>query len=133
MAGAAAVAACQAPLALGSDTGGSVRQPAGLCGLVGLKPTYGRVSRYGLVAYASSLDQVGPLAHDVADAALLLEVIAGHDPRDSTCVERPVPAYRQALDRPPDGLTVGVAREHFGEGLDPEVDRAVREALRVLR
>src|SRR5947209_6331713 len=126
---AAAVAACQAPLALGSDTGGSVRQPAGLCGLVGLKPTYGRVSRYGLVAYASSLDQVGPLAHDVADAALLLEVIAGHDPRDSTSVDQPVPPYRQMLDQPIKSLTMGVAREYFGEGLDTELEQSIREAL----
>ena len=88
---AAAVAACEAPLALGTDTGGSIRQPAALCGIVGLKPSYGRVSRFGLVAYGSSLDQVGPFAHDVADAALLLEVIAGHDRRDSTSVDRPVP------------------------------------------
>ncbi|MCC6416657.1 MAG: Asp-tRNA(Asn)/Glu-tRNA(Gln) amidotransferase subunit GatA [Gemmataceae bacterium] len=130
---AAAVAACEAPLALGTDTGGSVRQPASLCGVVGLKPTYGRVSRFGLIAYASSLDQVGPFAHDVSDAALLLEVIAGHDARDSTCVERPVPAYRQALDQPPSSLTVGVAREYFSEGLDAEVERAVRAALRVLQ
>jgi aspartyl-tRNA(Asn)/glutamyl-tRNA(Gln) amidotransferase subunit A len=128
---AAAVTACETPLALGSDTGGSVRQPAGLCGLVGLKPTYGRVSRFGLVAYASSLDQVGPLAHDVADAALLLEVIAGHDPRDSTSVDRPVPHYRQALDQPVRPLTVGVAREYFGAGLDAEVEQAVRAAIRV--
>src|SRR5437879_1067245 len=92
------VAACEAPLALGTDTGGSIRQPAGLCGIVGLKPTYGRVSRYGLVAFGSSLDQVGPFAHTVADAALLLEVIAGHDPRDSTSVDKPVPAYGEAID-----------------------------------
>jgi aspartyl-tRNA(Asn)/glutamyl-tRNA(Gln) amidotransferase subunit A len=128
---AAAVAACEAPLALGTDTGGSVRQPAGHCGVVGLKPTYGRVSRFGLIAYASSLDQVGPFAHDLADAALLLEAIAGHDPRDSTCVDRPVPPYRQALDQPLPSLTVGVAREYFSEGIDPEVEQAVREALRV--
>jgi aspartyl-tRNA(Asn)/glutamyl-tRNA(Gln) amidotransferase subunit A len=128
---AAAVAACEAPLALGTDTGGSVRQPANLCGLVGLKPTYGRVSRFGLIAYASSLDQVSPFSHDLADAALLLEVIAGHDPRDSTSVNRPVPAYRATLDQPLAGLTVGVAREHFGAGLDAEVERAVRAALQV--
>ncbi len=128
---AAAVAACEAPLALGTDTGGSVRQPASLCGVVGLKPTYGRVSRFGLVAYASSLDQVGPFAHDVADAALLLEAIAGHDARDSTSVEQPVPAYRQALEEPLASLTIGVAREHFGAGLDVEVEQAVREALKV--
>jgi aspartyl-tRNA(Asn)/glutamyl-tRNA(Gln) amidotransferase subunit A len=130
---AAAVAACLAPLALGTDTGGSIRQPAGMCGVVGLKPTYGRVSRFGLVAFASSLDQVGPLAHDVTDAALLLEVIAGHDPRDSTSVDQPVPPYRQTLDEPVKPLTIGVAREYFGEGLDPEVEKGVRTALEVYR
>src|SRR5262249_33387832 len=128
---AAAVAASMAPLALGTDTGGSVRQPAGLCGVAGLKPTYGRVSRFGLIAYASSLDQVGALAHDVTDAALLLEVIAGHDARDSTSVEKPVPPYRSTVDRPVRPLTVGVAREHFSAGLDAEVEQGVREALRV--
>jgi aspartyl-tRNA(Asn)/glutamyl-tRNA(Gln) amidotransferase subunit A len=130
---AAAVAACEAPVALGSDTGGSIRQPASLCGIVGLKPTYGRVSRFGLIAYASSLDQVGPFAHDVTDAALLLEVIAGHDGRDSTSVNRPVPPYRQALEQPAGPLTIGVVREHFGEGLDAEVERCVREAIGVFR
>jgi aspartyl-tRNA(Asn)/glutamyl-tRNA(Gln) amidotransferase subunit A len=130
---AVAVAACEAPLALGTDTGGSVRQPAGHCGVVGLKPSYGRVSRFGLVAFASSLDQVGPFAHDVTDAALLLEVIAGHDPNDSTSVDTPVPPYRQALDQPLPLLTVGVVREHFGEGLDAEVEQAVRTALDVYR
>jgi aspartyl-tRNA(Asn)/glutamyl-tRNA(Gln) amidotransferase subunit A len=128
---AAAVAACEAPLALGSDTGGSVRQPASLCGVVGLKPTYGRVSRFGLVAYASSLDQVGPLGHEVADAALLLEVVAGHDARDSTSVDQPVPPYRQTLDQPLPSLTIGVPREYFGAGLDAEVEQAVRAALQV--
>src|SRR5207253_1870862 len=126
---AAAVAACEAPVALGTDTGGSVRQPAGFCGVVGLKPSYGRVSRYGLVAFASSLDQAGPLAHDVADAALALEVIAGHDPRDSTSVTAPVPAYTAALEGPVTQLVIGVAREYFGAGLDPDVESAVREAL----
>jgi len=130
---AAAVAACEAPLALGSDTGGSIRQPASLCGIVGLKPTYGRVSRYGLVAFASSLDQVGPFAHDVADCALLLEVIAGHDRRDSTSVDYPVPAYRQTLDQKLDDLTIGLPREYFDEGLDGEVQACVQEALRVYR
>jgi aspartyl-tRNA(Asn)/glutamyl-tRNA(Gln) amidotransferase subunit A len=127
---AAAVAGCLAPLALGTDTGGSVRQPAGLCGITGLKPTYGRVSRFGLVAYASSLDQVGPFGHDVSDAALLLEVIAGRDPRDSTSVDMPVPAYRETLQQPVKPLAVGVAREHFGAGLDAEVEQAVRAALK---
>ncbi len=128
---AVAVAAGEAVLALGSDTGGSVRQPAAFCGVVGFKPTYGRVSRFGLVAFASSLDQVGPLARDVADAALLLEVIAGHDGRDSTSVDAPVPEYRHRLNEPLRPLTVGVAPEHFGAGLDPEVETAVREAIRV--
>jgi len=128
---AAAVAACEAPLALGSDTGGSIRQPASLCGLAGLKPTYGRVSRFGLVAYASSLDQVGPFAHDVTDTALLLEVLAGHDPRDSTSVNRPVPAYRQTVEQPVKPLTIGMAREHFGAGLDAEVEQSVRAAFKV--
>jgi aspartyl-tRNA(Asn)/glutamyl-tRNA(Gln) amidotransferase subunit A len=128
---AAAVAACEAPLALGTDTGGSIRQPAALCGVVGMKPTYGRVSRYGLVAFASSLDQVGPFAHDVTDTALLLEVLAGHDPRDSTSIDRPVPSYRQTLEQPIEPLTIGVVREHFGAGLDAEVEQAVRAALKV--
>jgi aspartyl-tRNA(Asn)/glutamyl-tRNA(Gln) amidotransferase subunit A len=127
---AAAVAACEAPLALGSDTGGSIRQPASFCGIVGLKPTYGRVSRFG-VAFASSLDQVGPFAHDVRDAALLLEVIAGHDPRDSTSVDQPVPPYRQRVDQPVQPLTIGVAKEYFSAGLDPEVEQSIRAALKV--
>jgi aspartyl-tRNA(Asn)/glutamyl-tRNA(Gln) amidotransferase subunit A len=130
---AAAVAACEAPLALGTDTGGSIRQPAGMCGVVGLKPTYGRVSRFGLVAFASSLDQIGPLAHDVTDTALLLEAIVGHDPRDSTSVDQAVPPYRQTLEQPVKPLTIGVAREYFGEGLDPEVEKTVRAALEVYR
>ncbi len=128
---ASAVAACEAPIALGTDTGGSIRQPASLCGLVGLKPTYGRVSRFGLVAFASSLDQIGPFAHDVLDAALLLETIAGHDDRDSTSVNRPVPPYTTTLDQPIKPLTIGVAKEYFSEGLDSEVETAVRSALKV--
>jgi aspartyl-tRNA(Asn)/glutamyl-tRNA(Gln) amidotransferase subunit A len=128
---AAAVAAGEAPLALGTDTGGSIRQPAALCGVVGLKPTYGRVSRFGLVAYGSSLDQVGPFAHDVRDAALLLEVIAGHDRRDSTSVDRPVPPYSAAVEQPVVPLTIGVGKEYFSAGLDPEVEQAVRAALAV--
>jgi aspartyl-tRNA(Asn)/glutamyl-tRNA(Gln) amidotransferase subunit A len=128
---AAAVAAGMAPLALGSDTGGSIRQPASFCGVVGLKPTYGRVSRYGLVAFASSLDQIGPFAGDVYGAALQLEVIAGHDPRDSTCINRPVPNYTSSLDQPLENLRIGLVKEHFAEGLDPEVEAAVREAVQV--
>jgi aspartyl-tRNA(Asn)/glutamyl-tRNA(Gln) amidotransferase subunit A len=116
---AVAVAARMAPLSLGSDTGGSIRQPAGLCGIVGMKPTYGRVSRYGLIAYASSLDQIGPFATDVTGAALLLEAIAGHDPRDSTSVNRPVPEYSQSVDQPLAGLKIGglqVARSGVERG-----------------
>ena len=128
---AAAVAAGMLPLTLGSDTGGSIRQPAAFCGIVGMKPTYGRVSRYGLVAYASSLDQIGPFAGDVYGAALLLESIAGHDQRDSTSVDRPVPAYSQTVDQPLAGLRIGVAKEHFVEGLDREVEKSVREAIKV--
>ena len=112
-------------------SGGSIRQPAGLCSVVGLKPTYGRVSRYGLIAYASSLDQIGPFAQDVRGAALVLEAIAGHDSRDSTSVPREVPRYTANLEAPLQGLRIGVAREHFAPGLDPEVERSVREALRV--
>lgn len=129
---AAAVAAGMAPLAIGTDTGGSIRQPASFCGIVGLKPTYGRVSRFGLVAFASSLDQIGPMARTAEDAALLLEVIAGHDPRDSTSVDRPTPAYRERLAGAVKGLHIGVVAEHFGEGLDPEVAAATREAIAVL-
>jgi aspartyl-tRNA(Asn)/glutamyl-tRNA(Gln) amidotransferase subunit A len=129
---AAAVAADEAAGALGSDTGGSIRQPASLCGIVGLKPTYGRVSRYGLVAFASSLDQIGPLTKDVEDAALLLRVIAGRDPRDSTSADVPVPDYRAALREPVRGLRVGIPDEYFIEGMDSEVEGAVREAMRVL-
>jgi aspartyl-tRNA(Asn)/glutamyl-tRNA(Gln) amidotransferase subunit A len=130
---AAAVAACEAPLALGSDTGGSIRQPAALCGIVGLKPSYGRVSRFGLIAFASSLDQIGPFGHEVADAALLLDAIAGHDPRDSTSVNRPVPACRQTMEQEVKPLRIGIVREHFDDGLDVEVERGVRAALEVYR
>jgi aspartyl-tRNA(Asn)/glutamyl-tRNA(Gln) amidotransferase subunit A len=130
---AAAVAASMAPLSVGTDTGGSVREPAGLCGVTGLKPTYGRVSRYGLVAYASSLDQVGSLAWTAEDAALLLEVIAGHDPCDATSLDRPVPPYTQTVRQPLENLRIGLVREHFGEGLSADVERAVREAVNVYR
>ena len=128
---AAAVAADLAPISLGSDTGGSIRQPAAVCGIVGLKPTYGRVSRYGLIAFASSLDQIGPFSHDLADAARLLQVISGRDPRDATSVDTPVPDYMASLDTPPSSLRIGLVREFFGEGLDPEVESAVREAVRI--
>ena len=126
---AVAVAGREAPLSLGTDTGGSIRQPASLCGIVGMKPSYGRVSRFGLVAFASSLDQIGPFARTVKDAALLLETIAGHDRRDSTCVDQPVPAYSQTVDTPFHGITIGVAKEFFGAGLDPEVGAAVQAAM----
>jgi len=128
---AAAVAARMVPLALGSDTGGSIRQPAALCGVVGMKPTYGRVSRYGLVAFASSLDQIGPLARTVGDTALLLQATSGRDERDSTSVPGPVPDYLATLDEPVEGLRIGVPRQFFGEGLNAEVERLVREALAV--
>ncbi len=130
---AAAVAAGVVAGSLGSDTGGSIRQPASFCGVVGLKPTYGRVSRYGLVAYGSSLDQIGPFAREVRDVAMMLATIAGHDPRDSTCVKRPVPDYLAALDTPLAGMHVGVADEYFGEGLDPEVRAAIEAAIDVYR
>ncbi|MEW4526123.1 Asp-tRNA(Asn)/Glu-tRNA(Gln) amidotransferase subunit GatA [Maioricimonas sp. JC845] len=130
---AAAVAARMAPLAVGSDTGGSIRQPAAFCGVVGMKPTYGRVSRYGLVAFASSLDQIGPFSTDVHGSALLLETLSGHDPRDTTSVDQPVPSYTEKLDRPLEGLRVGIVKEHFGEGLDEEVSAAVHAAIDVYR
>ncbi len=128
---AACVAARMAPLSVGTDTGGSIRQPAGLCGVTGMKPTYGRVSRYGLVAFASSLDQAGPLAQTAEDAALLLEVLAGHDPKDSTSIDLPVPRYSETVRQPLTGLRIGLVREHFGKGLDREVEAAVHEAVRV--
>jgi aspartyl-tRNA(Asn)/glutamyl-tRNA(Gln) amidotransferase subunit A len=130
---AAAVAASMAPLAIGTDTGGSIRQPAGLCGIAGMKPTYGRVSRYGVVAYASSLDQVGPFGQSVEDLALVLEILAGHDLRDSTSLDAPVPAYSKTVNEPLAGLRIGWVREHFGPGLDAEVDIAVRGAFEVYR
>jgi len=129
----AAVAADLAAAALGSDTGGSIRQPAAFTGTVGLKPTYGRVSRYGLVAFASSLDQIGPFAKDVIDAALVLRVIAGRDPLDSTSADVPAPDFVAELGRPIEGLRLGVPREYFVEGMDPEVEASVREAIDVLK
>ena len=126
---AAAVAAGLAPYALGSDTGGSIRQPASLCGIVGLKPTYGLVSRYGLIAFASSLDQIGPLARTVEDAALVMNAIAGHDANDSTSIPRPAVDYTDGLTAGVRGLRIGVVREYFGEGIDPEAVRVTREAI----
>jgi aspartyl-tRNA(Asn)/glutamyl-tRNA(Gln) amidotransferase subunit A len=130
---AAAVAACQAPGSLGTDTGGSIRQPAALCGVTGLKPTYGRVSRYGLVAFASSLDQIGPFARSARDCAILLGAIAGHDPLDSTAAPQPVPDYVAALSGDVRGLRVGVPSEYFIEGLDAGVEAPVRTAIDALR
>ena len=130
---AAAVAADECLASLGSDTGGSIRQPASLCGTVGLKPTYGRVSRYGLVAFASSLDQVGPLTKDVRDCALMLNAICGHDPLDSTSIDRPVPDFTASLQDGLQGVRVGVPREYFGQGLDPEVERVARAAIAMLQ
>jgi len=131
---AAAVAAGECIASLGSDTGGSIRQPAAFCGVVGLKPTYGRVSRWGLIAFASSLDQVGPFTHTVADAAELLQVIAGEDPRDATCLKAPVPDYAAALQQPITGLRVGIVRECFeAEGLDPQVKASVMAAAEQLQ
>ena len=130
---AAAVAAGECLGSLGSDTGGSIRQPASLCGVVGIKPTYGRVSRYGLVAFASSLDQIGPLGRDVADSALLLDAISGYDPKDSTSVELEKPDFTAALTEGLKGLRVGVPREYFGEGLDQEVRQNVENAMTLLR
>ncbi len=126
---ASALAARMVPIALGSDTGGSIRLPAGFCGVTGLKTTYGRVSRFGLVAYGSSLDQIGPLAVDARDAALMLGVIAGHDRRDSTSAPQDVPDYLAGLNGLPKGLRIGVAKEFFAEGLAPEVKQAVETAV----
>ena len=130
---AAAVAARQATATLGTDTGGSIRQPASHCGCVGLKPTYGRVSRYGVIAYASSLDQVGPLTRDVTDCAIMLGAIAGHDPKDSTSVDTPVPDYRAALTGNIKGLRIGLPKEYFIEGLDPDVQKAMAQAIETYR
>jgi aspartyl-tRNA(Asn)/glutamyl-tRNA(Gln) amidotransferase subunit A len=130
---AAAVASRMAPLALGSDTGGSIRQPASFCGIVGMKPTYGRVSRYGLVAFASSLDQVGPFASDVTGAAALLQAVLGHDPMDSTSINQPVPDVLSNLHEPLKGLKIGVVKEFQIEGLDEDVNQTTGEALDVYR
>ncbi len=129
---AAAVAAGECLFALGSDTGGSIRQPAALCGVVGLKPTYGRVSRFGLVAFASSLDQIGPLARDVEDAALVLNHIGGHDPRDSTSADVAMPDFRRSLQRDLKGVRIGVPREYMPDEMDPAVRQVVKEAIDVM-
>src|SRR4051812_23868382 len=129
---AAVVAAGTAVAALGSDTGGSIRQPAAFCGVVGMMPTYGRVSRYGLIAFASSLDHIGPLTKTVKDAAIVLRTIAGRDPMDSTSAELPVPDYVAELDKPLKGLRIGVAKEYFGEGLERETRKAIESAIQKL-
>jgi aspartyl-tRNA(Asn)/glutamyl-tRNA(Gln) amidotransferase subunit A len=129
---AAAVAARLAPLATATDTGGSIRQPAALCGVTGIKPTYGRVSRYGMIAFASSLDQGGVITVSAEDAALTLQAIAGFDARDSTCIDAPVPDYSAALNAPLAGMKIGILKEFFGEGLAAEIEKPVREALAVL-
>ena len=130
---AAAVAAGECFCALGSDTGGSIRQPASYCGVVGMKPTYGTVSRYGLIAYGSSLDQIGPLCKDVTDCAVIMEVMAGHDPKDSTSVERKDTDFTSALVNDVAGMRIGIPRDYFGDGLDPQVKKAVLDAAEVLR
>ncbi|MDE7287201.1 MAG: aspartyl/glutamyl-tRNA amidotransferase subunit A, partial [Lachnospiraceae bacterium] len=130
---AAAVAANECFYALGSDTGGSIRQPASFCGVVGLKPTYGRVSRYGLIAYGSSLDQIGPLCKDVTDCAAIMEIIATHDTKDSTSVEQADTDFTSALVDDVKGMRIGIPRDYFGEGLDPEVKDAVLKAAKVLK
>ena len=129
---AAAVAARFCPGSLGSDTGGSIRQPAACCGVVGLKPTYGRVSRFGLVAFASSLDQIGPFGNCVEDTAIILQAIAGHDPMDSTSLDEPLPDYSEALKKGVKGMVIGMPKEYFIEGVEPEVEATVREAANLL-
>ena len=129
---AASVAAGEALIALGSDTGGSIRQPASLCGIVGMKPTYGRVSRYGLIAYASSLDQIGPLSKDVRDCALMLNAISGHDRMDSTSTDMPIPDFTTALQSNVKGLRIGIPKEYFGAGVDADVADVVRQAIDTL-
>ncbi len=127
-----AVAGNEAIAALGSDTGGSIRQPAALCGVVGLKPTYGRVSRYGLIAFASSLDQIGPITKDVTDSAILLNIISGHDEYDSTSVDTPVPDYTKALGKDIKGLKIGIPKEYFVEGMDTEIKNSIKQSIKKL-
>ena len=126
------VAADITPASIGSDTGGSIRQPASFCGITGLKPTYGRVSRFGLIAFASSLDQIGPMTRTAADNALIMSVIAGHDSNDSTSATNDVPDFTLSLEKPLTGIRIGICREHFDEGLDGQIDSSVREAIKVL-
>ncbi|MCB1827978.1 MAG: aspartyl/glutamyl-tRNA amidotransferase subunit A, partial [Coxiellaceae bacterium] len=126
---AAAVAARLAPASTGTDTGGSIRQPAALCGITGLKPTYGRVSRYGMIAFASSLDQGGPMTQSAEDAALMLNVMAGHDPKDSTSIKKDVPDYTTTLNDDIKGLTIGLAKEYFQHGLEPSVKKAIEDTI----
>ncbi|MFN0117170.1 MAG: Asp-tRNA(Asn)/Glu-tRNA(Gln) amidotransferase subunit GatA [Elusimicrobiota bacterium] len=130
---AVAVASRTVPISIGSDTGGSIRQPASLCGVLGLKPTYGRVSRYGLVAFASSLDQIGPFTHSPEDMALAMSVISGWDAKDSTSVDRPVPAFESEINQPLKGLRIGIPKEYFVSGMDPEVEKATRDAAEILK
>ncbi|HPC85270.1 MAG TPA: Asp-tRNA(Asn)/Glu-tRNA(Gln) amidotransferase subunit GatA [Smithellaceae bacterium] len=130
---AAAVAAGECIASIGSDTGGSIRQPAALCGVVGMKPTYGRVSRFGLIAFASSLDQIGPFTRDVEDCAIMMNVLAGYDPKESTSVRAEVPDYRQFIGRDVQGWRIGIPEEYFIEGIDPEVSAAVRNAVETIR
>ena len=130
---AASVAAGECIASIGTDTGGSIRQPAACCGVVGLKPTYGRISRYGMIAFASSLDQAGPITRNVRDAAIVLGAVAGHDPKDSTSIDAPVPDYTEGIEGGVKGLKIGIPKEYFIEGIDPEVERAVNEAVGVLK
>ncbi len=129
---AAAVAADECIASIGSDTGGSIRQPAALCGIVGMKPTYGRVSRFGLIAFASSLDQIGPFTKDVEDCAIMMNIIAGYDPKESTSVNAEVPDYRQFIGRDIKSWKIGIPKEYFIEGVDPEVNAAIKKAIRVI-
>lgn len=128
---AAAVSACLSPGAIGTDTGGSIRQPAAYCGIVGMKPTYGRVSRYGLIAFASSLDQAGPMARNVQDTALLLQFIAGYDPKDTTSILKEVPSYCEEMKKPVRNLRLGIPKEYFAKGMDRAIEEAIRESLKV--
>lgn len=128
---AAAVAACLCSGAIGTDTGGSIRQPAAFCGIVGMKPTYGRVSRYGLIAFASSLDQAGPMAKNVQDTAILLQVIAGYDPKDTTSILKEVPSYCEEMKKPIRNLRIGIPKEYFAKGMDESIEKAIRQAIKV--